>query len=402
MATKQALFIEQEFFLSVICGIFDSDGSFEAKLYFGREKPVAFHVNIIFPQKDASVIEMIMLKLGYPPGSYISSREHVLESGNTTESSSKSMAFSSPAGQRLLTTWEKTPPVAPTKFLDYQICLVLVQVISISALEVVNSLCPGYNLSSLRIASFALMYLRYQMFGKVKENKNPNLIPIEKHFENLKATSYEIEQATFFGKLLYEPIHANFVRHVNNISITNEAYFFGLHIGDGSFFFGTSFNKEGTSFKATFGWNLSDCEQNKALLGAVKQFLESKGIVFTKGAIRKNENSVQLILTNMGELQKFLKFMEESKAEKAFADIFVRKNQYELFVESMQLYKDPSFRDDFEKCSRFIDIKWTMNHGTNYKKKGTLEEDQASLDRWFSTKSQKNRKNRKNRKKNKY
>ena len=96
-----------------------------------REKPVSFHVNIIFPQKDSSVIEMIMGKLGYQAGSFISTREHELESGNITESSSKSMAFSNPAGQKLLGIWQKNPPIAPTKYLDYQICLVLVQVITI-------------------------------------------------------------------------------------------------------------------------------------------------------------------------------------------------------------------------------------------------------------------------------
>lgn len=387
----------QDFFLYVICGIFDSDGSFEAKLSFGPQKPVSFHVNILFPQKDSSVIEMIMGKLGYPPGSFISTREHELESGDSTESSSKSMAFSSPAGQRLLGIWQKSPPIAPTKYLDYRICLVLVQVISISALDVVNTLCPGHNLIDLRIASFALMHLRYKMFGKVKENKNPNLIPIEKHYADLKATPYEIQQATFFGELLYAPIHADLVRHVNSISISNEAYFLGLHIGDGSFFFSTYFNEKGTSFKAVFGWDLSDCVQNKALLEAVKQFLESKGIVFTKAAIKKYENSVQLTLSNQKELQKFTKFMENSGAQEAFENTLVRKNQFELFVESLKLYLDPTFRNDFTKCSRFIEIKWTMNPGTNSKKEGSFEEDKAKLDRWYSTKSQKNTRSRKKR-----
>jgi hypothetical protein len=351
---------------------------------------VSFHVNIIFPQKDTSVIEMIMDKLGYPPGSFISSREHVLKSGNITESSSKSMAFSSPAGQRLLQAWQKNPPIAPTKYLDFRICLVLVQVNTRTALEVVNSLCPGHNLQDLRIASFALMHLRYQMFGKVKDNKNPNLIPIEKHYADLEATPYEIIQATFFGNLMYAPIHADYVRHMSNISISDEAYFLGLHIGDGSFFFTTYFNEEGTSFKAGFGMNLSDCVQNKALLEAVKQFLESKGIVFTKSALKKYQNSIQLIISTRGELEKFVKLLEEWGAQKAFAD--VRQNQYKCFVEALQLYLDPSFRDDFEKCSRFIEIKWTMNPGTNYKKGGSLEEDIVKFERWYSTKSKKTRK----------
>lgn len=379
--------IQASFFLNVIRGIFDSDGSFEAKIYLGTDKPVSFHVNIIFPQKDISVIEMIMDKLGYPAGSYISPREHKLKSGNITQSSSKSIAFSNPAGQRLLQAWQENPPIAPTKFLDFQICLVLVQVNTLTALEVVNSLCPGYNLQDLRIASFALMHLRYQMFGKVKENSNPNLIPIEEHYENLKATPYEIEQATFFGNLLYEPIYADFVRHVNNISISNEAYFLGLHIGDGSFFFSTYFNEKGTSFKASFGWDLSDCIQNKPLLEAGKHFLESKGIVFTNSALKEYNNSIQLNISTTSELQKFAQFLEEWGANDAFPD--VRQNQYTCFVEALQLYLDPSFRDDFKKCSRFIELKWTMNPGTNYKKKGSFQDDMVKLQRWYNTKNTK-------------
>lgn len=125
MQNTQTL-MEQAFFLNIIRGIFDSDGSFEAKMYLGTDKPVSFHVNIIFPQKDSSVIEMIMDKLGLrnaPAGSYICKREHTLQSGNITQSYSKSIAFSNPAGQRLLTAWQENPPIAPTKFLDFQICL---------------------------------------------------------------------------------------------------------------------------------------------------------------------------------------------------------------------------------------------------------------------------------------
>lgn len=221
------------------------------------------------------------------------------------------------------------------------------------------------------------------MFGKVKENSNPKLIPIEEHYKNLKATPYEIEQATLFGNLLYEPIYGDFVRHVNNISISNAAYFLGLHIGDGSFFFSTYFNKKGTSFKAAFGWDLSDCMENKPLLEAAKLFLESKGIVFTNSALKEYENSIQLTLSTMSELQKFVEFFKESGAYEAFTD--VRKNQYTCFVEALQLYLDPSFRDDLEKSSRFIKLKWTMNPGTNYKKKGSFKEDMVKLERWYNT-----------------
>lgn len=51
----QHTLLEDSFFLNLIRGIFDSDGSFEAKIYLGTDKPVSFHLNIIFPQKDRSV-----------------------------------------------------------------------------------------------------------------------------------------------------------------------------------------------------------------------------------------------------------------------------------------------------------------------------------------------------------
>lgn len=89
--------------------------------------------------------------------------------------------------------------------------------------------------------------------------------------------------------------------------------------------------------------------------------------------------------------------MENSGAQEAFENTLVRKNQFELFVESVKLYLDPTFRTDFNKCSRFIEIKWTMNPGTNYKKEGSFEEDKAKLERWYSTKSKKNTRSRKKR-----
>jgi hypothetical protein len=86
----------------------------------------------------------------------------------------------------------------------------------------------------------------------------------------------------------------------------------------------------------------------------------------------------------MSELQKFVQFLEEWGACEALTK--VRQNQYKCFVEAMQLYSHPSFRDDFEKCSRFIQMKWTMNPGTNSKKKGSLEEDMVKLQRWYNNK----------------
>nr|YP_009364043.1 hypothetical protein [Pediastrum duplex]YP_009364109.1 hypothetical site-specific DNA endonuclease [Pediastrum duplex]AQU64435.1 hypothetical site-specific DNA endonuclease [Pediastrum duplex]ARK36695.1 hypothetical protein [Pediastrum duplex] len=162
----------------IVCGFFDADASFffEAKLYLGKRKPVTYHVNIIFSQKDVTVIQMVLKTIGFPAQTYISKRTHNLKSGNVTYSTSKSIAFSHKCGVNLLAIWANNPPKAPTKYLDYKISLVLVQANKSPEHEVVKNLLPSVNIDQ-RIASLSLLYLRYQMFGKVKDNKHPNLIP---------------------------------------------------------------------------------------------------------------------------------------------------------------------------------------------------------------------------------
>jgi hypothetical protein len=98
----------------IILGFFDADGSFEAKVFLGVWKPVSFHVNIIFYQKDISVIQMIIDFLDFPTGTSIPKRTHSLESENEATSHSKSIGFSTPVGQQLLCFWEQTPPRAPS------------------------------------------------------------------------------------------------------------------------------------------------------------------------------------------------------------------------------------------------------------------------------------------------
>ncbi len=139
-------------------------------------------------QKDRSVIKMCLDALECAPNEPISTRTHKSESENTGQTYTKSIAFSNPAGQKLLVLWERTPPVAPTKYLDYKIAKVLAQITRLSATEIVNDLLPLAQVEDLRIASFALLYLRFQMFGKIKKSRNPMLIPMETHYETLKAT----------------------------------------------------------------------------------------------------------------------------------------------------------------------------------------------------------------------
>jgi hypothetical protein len=192
---------------------------------------------------------------------------------------------------------------------------VLAQITTLSATEIVNNLLPSVQVDSLRIASLSLLYLRYQMFGKVKSNKNPNLVPIEQRYEALNATDFEIEESIKIGKKLYKQIQEDVLKHVQNITIS-ESYFLGLHIGDGSFSFSTYFSTNHKSFKARFTWNLTDCMENKLLLVAVKEFLQSKGIHFTNSCYRYFDTYLQLQVTGVDNCLELVNFFEQLGAEK--------------------------------------------------------------------------------------
>lgn len=364
-----------------IRGFFDSDGSWGVKVYIGSEKkPVSFHVNITFSQKDPTVLESVLASVGATDAT-ISKRTHLNPSGNTSQSSSISIALSNTAGQTLLNVWANDPPVSPTKYLDYRIVLVLQRVNNESALSVVNQLLPSLNISDLRIASLALLYLRYQMYGASKTKKQASLVPIEKHYQSLKATTVEIEQSIKIGEQLYAPIKRDVVNHVNNLVIC-EDYLLGYHTSDGCFSIQTQFNAQCTSFKANFTWSLTDCIENKRLLETIKTFLESKGITFTKGCLVDYTTYMRLQITSISECSKLVKLFDQWGAQTSFSN--VRLNQYQLFSEALRLYQDPKFRTDYSLCSKFIELKWKMNPGTNAKKKGSLHKDMAKLLRYYN------------------
>ena len=340
-----------------IRGFFDADGSWSVKFYRGSQKPVSFHINITFSQKDTTVLQSILESVEATE-TRISKRTHRNPSGNISKTGSISFALSNPAAEKLLTVWADNPPVSPTKYLDYRIVLVLARVNTECAVSIVNQLLPSLNITDLRTASLALLYLRSKMYGSSKTNVQAKLVSIEKHYQTLRATAEEIEQSIAIGEQLYLPIGQDVANHVNNLVIC-ENYLLGYHAADGCFSITTEFNSLGTSFKGKFFWSLTDCIENKPILETVKRFLEAKGISFTENSLVDYTTYARLQITTTGECAKLVNLFDQWGAMTAFSE--VRLNQYKRFYEAINLYQNPNFRNDYSLCSRFIELKWKMN-----------------------------------------
>nr|YP_764365.1 putative site-specific DNA endonuclease [Stigeoclonium helveticum]ABF60215.1 putative site-specific DNA endonuclease [Stigeoclonium helveticum] len=371
---------------SVVQGFFDADGSFQAKVYSGKRKPISFHVNIIFSQREKEVLAAVLNSLNST--SKISEREIINDSGTESIGNSISLAFSNEAGQLLRKLWETNPPNAPTKYLDYCIAKILFQVSESSlntAENVVNKLLPNLGLQDEKVAGLALLYLRYRMFGATKNNKNPKLKPIEDYYELINATQDQIDQSISIGQQLYEPIKQSYESRQSNIQISKD-YLLGYHIGDGSFWIQSTFGEECQSFRVNFSWSVTDCQENLPLLKAIKTKLESHNIAFPKS--KKGKESGIADYTTYSRLQisslraclKWVKLLGEWD----WKDLpQVRQNQYDLFLEALEIYTLPNFRSDLSLLERIIHIKWSLNPHTNYKKKGSLEGDLEKVRTYF-------------------
>lgn len=394
----------------VIHGLFDSDGSFQSKVYIGTQKPVSFHVNIIFSQKEKPWIEAVLLSLdavfnddGTPRK--ITERLAKNKEGFEFLSHSTSLAFSSEAGQLLLKSWEIEPPKAPTKYLDYRISLILVQVSQEqvsqenpdTALKVVKKYLPNYDFSSNsiteKIAGFALLYLRFRKHGLTVTKRNPNTTSIETHYEESNLTPNEIERSVEIGKLLYEPIEKDLIKHntlLVNSYVSND-FLLGYHMGDGSFWIQTIFGANCKSFKCKFGWSLTDCKENMSLLLAVKKRLESEGVEFAEKAISEPDktNDITLQSTSVRGARKIIQLFDQFDWQPVPP---VRKNQYFTFKKAFKIYDTNDFREYLTKLEQIIRYKWLLNPNTTQKKHGTIKGDLQKVTVYFNTANKRNRK----------
>lgn len=374
------------FSFETIQGFFDADGSYEAKVRVGTQKLISFHVNIIFSQKDKDVLQAILNSIGADltkeearseslEKKVISQRVTQNESGTTSITHSISLAFSNPYGKALLKFWQSNPPKAPTKLLDFRIARILAEVKTTTASQVVNKYLPNSEIPNERIASLALLWLRYRMFGKVKKSRNPGLIPIEVYYSELRATPAEIQQSVVIGQQLFAPIQQEINGFAPISSSLSNDYLLGYHIGDGSFQIETIFGPNNQSFKAKFLWTATDCTQNLALLEAIKQKLNSDGI---GSGITDYTTYKKLHVSGIENGKKLVDKWKNQKMSLA------RQNQYDCFKKSIELYSCPNFRQDLVKLEEFIHLKWIMNPGTNFKKKGSEKEDLNKVRIYFN------------------
>jgi len=375
----KSIYFKGMYQLEVIQGFFDADGSFEAKVYLGKRKTISFHVNILFSQKEKDVLEAVLFSINSQ--NQINERTITNASGTISTGNSIGNSLSSDSGQLLLDFWEKNPPKAPTKYLDYRIAKIIYKVaqdLNTTSLDVVNELLPELNLQSERVASLALLYLRFQMYGKIKDNSNPELYKITYYYKKVSATKDEIAQGETIGKQLFEPIQQDYeiCKSNFNMDISNN-YLLGYHIGDGSFWVSNKFpNKR--SFRSTFYWSLTDCTDNRALLKSIKNKLISENVPFPKPQQRKESAKTKKLKEyaepGISDYTTYLKLQLSSKeACGKLLELFSkcdfdfqnlpekRLNQYTLFVKAYNMYFSPNFRKNLSVLQEFIRITWQIN-----------------------------------------
>lgn len=377
-----------QFSIDQMLGFFDADGSFEAKVRVGKQKPISFHVNVIFSQKDEDVLQAVIDTLSVGTKT-VSARQITNASGTQSIGRSISLAFSSTGGKTLLNAWATNPPKAPTKFLDYKIATILAEVSATqnsTALGVVKKyLQPNSNVipQDELTASLGLLWLRYQMFGKVKSNKNPNLKKIEVFYHETGATQAQIDQSIKIGQELFEPIQQELQKHTaellkptSKLVNISDDYLLGYHIGDGSFQIQTEFLKNNTVFKSHFNWTLTDCNENKPLLEAVQHYLTNKGL--QNISVEHKSTYVRLNLSNKSGCLALVQLW----AGKSLPN--TRLNQYDCFVKALNLYDRTNLKANLAQAEEFINLKWNMNPATNSKKSGALTKDLDNIRDWFN------------------
>jgi hypothetical protein len=200
----------------LIRGFFDADGSFQAKIYHGNQKQISFHVNMVFTQKtdNKSLLEGVVNYLHNNGGksidssrfSKITDRVIINDSGESFGGSSVCIAFSNPAGQHLLKVWQKHPPNAPTKLLDYRIACQLYRARKVGVLSVVNEILrnPSEICEDTLTAGLALLYLRFQMYAA--KNTKVKRTSIKDHYDIVNASKEQVNKSIVIGEKLMSKI----------------------------------------------------------------------------------------------------------------------------------------------------------------------------------------------------
>ncbi len=378
----------KKFSVDIISGFFEADGSFQVKVHWGTLGNVTFHVNIEFTQKTENkeiltkivtfVEKRIPEVLQRKRKVGITNRDITNTSGTLSSGSSFVLSFSSEEGKYLLDMWEKNPPNAPTKLLNFRIACLLYEAGTVNALTVVNQ-----NLSNnldycddLLTAQLSLLWLRHQMYAS--ETDVARRETLEKGYEKAGATEEQIKKSTQIGEKLLVNIkqEQQQIESDPNLLVPriSDERLAGTHIGDGCFTVQTTFGK-GTypSFKMTFKWYLVDCAANLPFLLAIQKKLEKRGV---RTSLTSYEGWSRLSINNL----EGCKILTDCWKDVDFPPN--RQKQYDCFCKMLDMYKAGKHREELAHAQELIRLKWQLNPGST-KKGGSLEEDLEKVEHWF-------------------
>lgn len=370
--------------LNMILGFFDADGSFQVRTYIKSDGIPSFYFSLDFTQKglNSDILESILCFFNVTHD--ITRREMISDDGTVCEGKRIGIGFKSVEGVKILKAWEENPPLAPTKFFDYKIALILFAAMQTNILAAVNKYLLGQSCTDIKIASVALVWLREQMYGATQYKERR--IPIENHYAKMAVTQKQIVLGEAIGKQLLDPIQAELDRITNDptllISRITEDRLLGYHIGDGSFYMSLILQPgivQAMNFTARFFWSVTDCTTNRPLLLAIKAILE-KNTEIKRLSITDYPTYSKIVISRNSAVTALQKRWDGVSLPRS------RKQQYDTMAKALDIYNTDTYKRDLSKAKELIGYKWAINPDSSQKKKGTLEKDLKDIVVWFNCK----------------
>jgi hypothetical protein len=368
--------------IEVIQGIFDSDGSFQVRFRKNNNNFFNYYISIVFCQSERNQnILYDILSFFNDQSKAVTAREQVI-STSSKEYTSKSitLGITSNGRREMFAFWSTNPPIAQSKLNDWRIVNILNQVNSKNSnyLVLVNScLEQKDHITSPRLANLALLGLRFRMHGsRYRQTELSN------HYKTVKATDKEIAISQEICNKIMIPITNEQQQIQSNPSLLidrlSDDYLLGYYIGDGCFMLQVSFVKNSKYVDNTVihihpQFTLTDCLESLPLLQAIKQKLNCGYICTYPTYLKYIVSSIEgnNIITNLWKTKSFPQ---------------PRRNQYDLMCEALLILEKKEHLIIREKLQRIIEIKWSMNEYTNFKKEGSLEIDTQKADDYFNNK----------------
>ena len=368
--------------IEIIQGFFVADGSFQVRMYKNQDNLFSYYVAIVFSQseRNESVLYGILSFLNDKTKT-VTKRIHVgSTSDNVHNTRSITLSIGSHGGSKMFSFWETNPPIAVSKLNDFRIVSILSKVDSKKAnhLIIVNDcLEQKDHITDLRIANLALLQLRYEMYAARNDVGDQRLI--QEHYNSVRATKEEIEIAQEVCNNIMISIKKEQEAIKTNPSLLIERlsdyYLLGYYIGDGSFMLQVNFenNKAGVlnaNVKVRIQFTLSDCLESTPVFQAIKEKLQC-------GQLQTYSTYLKYVISYADKVNIVVNLWKTKNLPQP------RQNQYDLICEALSIVGKKEHLIKYESLQRLIEIKWSMNAYTNFKKKGSLEDDMQKADDYF-------------------